>query len=82
MCDTVVGSLGVHKALQNAIIGLVSLIEEFYYNTRFLKRSLLKFSLSKYSKNIWFSSVLLASCVPLPYGGFPITEFCAGGSFL
>jgi hypothetical protein len=35
VCDTVVGSLGVHEALQNAIIGLVSVIQEFYYTKRF-----------------------------------------------
>jgi hypothetical protein len=35
MCYTVVGSLGVHEALQDAIIGLVSIVKEFYYSNRF-----------------------------------------------
>jgi hypothetical protein len=35
MCYTVVGSLGVHEALQDAIIGFVSVVKEFYYSNRF-----------------------------------------------
>jgi hypothetical protein len=35
VCDTVVGSLGVHEALQDAIIGFVSVVKEFYYSNRF-----------------------------------------------
>jgi hypothetical protein len=38
MCPTIVGSLGVHEALQNAIIGFVSIVQEFYYSN-FLKDS-------------------------------------------